>query len=206
MTDKQQWQRVKFGDVVKLNTERCVNPAEAGIERYVGLEHIEPEDLRIRRWGFVSEGTTFTNLFRPGQTLFGKRRAYQRKVAVADFTGICSGDIYVFESKDLVEVLEHEAGDTKMGEKGADVQEIINYRHALSLAQEVLADTPITLSMIRQMHKVLMGSVRGQDKAPGEFRKDQSWIGRPGCKIGEATFVPPARYSCTITWKRGRNI
>ncbi|MCC6457940.1 MAG: restriction endonuclease subunit S [Caldilineaceae bacterium] len=100
MIDKQQWRRVKFGDVVQLNKERCANPAEAGVERYIGLEHIEPEDLRVRRWGLVSEGTTFTNLFRPGQVLFGKRRAYQRKVAVADFTGVCSGDIYAFESKD----------------------------------------------------------------------------------------------------------
>jgi restriction endonuclease S subunit len=91
---------VKFGDVVKLNTDRIADPAAAGIERYVGLEHIEPEDLRIRRWGLVAEGTTFTNYFKPGQTLFGKRRAYQRKVAVADFEGVCSGDIYVFEPKD----------------------------------------------------------------------------------------------------------
>lgn len=94
------WKRVKFGDVVRLNTDRCADPAAEGIERYVGLEHIEPEDLRIRRWGLVAEGTTFTNRFQPGQVLFGKRRAYQRKVAVADFAGVCSGDIYVFEPKD----------------------------------------------------------------------------------------------------------
>ena len=94
------WRRVKFGEVVQLNKDRCANPAEEGIDRYVGLEHVDPEDLRIRRWGLVAEGTTFTNLFKPGQVLFGKRRAYQRKVAVADFEGVCSGDIYVFESKD----------------------------------------------------------------------------------------------------------
>ena len=64
-----------------------------------GCEHIDPDDLRIRRWGDIADGTTFTNVFRPGQVLFGKRRAYQRKVAVADFDGICSGDIYVFEPK-----------------------------------------------------------------------------------------------------------
>jgi len=94
------WIWVRFGDVVRLNTDRCADPVAAGIERYVGLEHIEPEDLRIRRWGLVEEGTTFTNRFRPGQVLFGKRRAYQRKVAIADFEGICSSDIYVFEPKD----------------------------------------------------------------------------------------------------------
>lgn len=93
------WTWVKFGDVVKLNTDRIADPAAKGIERYVGLEHIEPEDLRIRRWGLVAEGTTFTSYFKPGQTLFGKRRAYQRKVAVADFEGVCSGDIYIFEPK-----------------------------------------------------------------------------------------------------------
>ena len=98
-TLKPGWTWVKFGDVVRLNTDRCANPAAEGIERYLGLEHIEPEDLRIRRWGLVAEGTTFTNRFHPGQVLFGKRRAYQRKVAVADFEGVCSGDIYVFEPK-----------------------------------------------------------------------------------------------------------
>jgi len=91
---------VKFGDVVHLNTDRVSDPLAAGIERYVGLEHIEPENLHIRSWGLVAEGTTFTNRFKPGQVLFGKRRAYQRKVAVADFEGVCSSDIYVFESKD----------------------------------------------------------------------------------------------------------
>ncbi len=92
------WRRVKFGEVVRLNKETCKNPAAEGIDRYIGLEHLEPGDLRIRSWGDVSDGTTFTNRVRPGQVLFGKRRAYQRKVAVADFDAVCSGDIYVFES------------------------------------------------------------------------------------------------------------
>lgn len=100
MRDKQHWPTVPFADVVRLNTERVNDPAAAGIERYVGIEHIEPEDLRIRRWGLVAEGTTFTNRFRPGQVLFAKRRAYQRKVALADFEGVCSGDIYVLETRD----------------------------------------------------------------------------------------------------------
>jgi type I restriction enzyme S subunit len=91
---------VRFGDVVRLATERCADPLAAGIERYVGLEHLEPSDLRIRTWGNVADGVTFTNRFHPGQVLFGKRRAYQRKVAVADFDGVCSGDIYVFEPAD----------------------------------------------------------------------------------------------------------
>jgi type I restriction enzyme S subunit len=93
------WRRVAIGDVVRLSTERSRSPRADGFERYVGLEHLEPGDLRIRRWGHVAAGTTFVNVFRPGQVLFGKRRAYQRKVAVADFSGVCSGDIYVLEPK-----------------------------------------------------------------------------------------------------------
>ena len=91
---------VKFADVIHLSTSRTADPLAAGIERYVGLEHIEPENLHIRSWGLVADGTTFTSTFKRGQVLFGKRRAYQRKVAVADFDGVCSSDIYVFESKD----------------------------------------------------------------------------------------------------------
>jgi len=94
------WRRVKFGDVVRLSKSRSQDPLADGIERYIGLEHLEPGDLRIRSWGNVADGVTFTSVFQPGQVLFGKRRAYQRKVAVADFSGVCSGDIYVMESKD----------------------------------------------------------------------------------------------------------
>lgn len=95
------WRRVKFGDVVQLSKARSQDPLTDGIERYVGLEHLEPGDLRIRSWGNVADGVTFTSVFKPGQVLFGKRRAYQRKVAVADFSGVCSGDIYVLETKDF---------------------------------------------------------------------------------------------------------
>jgi type I restriction enzyme S subunit len=94
------WRRVKFGEVVRLSKARCADPLTAGYKRFVGLEHLEPGDLRIRRWGNVADGVTFTSVFKPGQVLFGKRRAYQRKVALADFAGVCSGDIYVLESLD----------------------------------------------------------------------------------------------------------
>lgn len=91
---------MKFSSVITLSTTRTPDPASAGIDRFVGLEHIEPENLHIRSWGLVADGTTFTSTFKRGQVLFGKRRAYQRKVALADFDGVCSSDIYVFESKD----------------------------------------------------------------------------------------------------------
>ena len=90
---------VAFGDVVQLSKERSQDPEADGFERYIGLEHIEPSDLKVRSWGEISDGVTFTSVFRPGQVLFGKRRAYQRKVAITEFNGVCSGDIYVLEPK-----------------------------------------------------------------------------------------------------------
>lgn len=89
------------------------------------------------------------------------------------------------------EVLEQEAGIIKEGEKYKDIQEIINYRDALRSAHHYLDERPITLSFIRELHKTLLNSVRGQDKNPGEFRQDQNWIGKYGCTIVEASFVPP---------------
>ena len=89
------------------------------------------------------------------------------------------------------EVLEQEAGLIKAGEKYKDIQEISNYRLALFQSREYLQDYPIRLSFVRELHRTLMNSVRGQDKTPGEFRIDQNWIGKPGCTIEEASFVPP---------------
>jgi type I restriction enzyme S subunit len=96
--DRKGWKRVRFGDVVENINETC-DPEEAGLERFIGLEHLEPGSLHIRKWGDVADGTTFTRQCRPGQVLFGKRRAYQRKVAVAEFEAVVSGDIYVLAPK-----------------------------------------------------------------------------------------------------------
>ena len=89
------------------------------------------------------------------------------------------------------EVLEQEAGLIKEGEKFKDIQEILNYRTALYKASNYLEDYPIRLGFICELHKILLDSVRGQNKSPGEFRKEQNWIGQVNCTIEEATFVPP---------------
>jgi restriction endonuclease S subunit len=97
--DRTKWQHVRFGEAVENVNDTESNPAEAGLERFIGLEHLEPGSLHIQAWGNVAEGTTFTRRCRPGQVLFGKRRAYQRKVAVAEFDAVVSGDIYVLAPK-----------------------------------------------------------------------------------------------------------
>ena len=101
------WRLVRLGEVVRDVRNSTQDPAADGIERVVGLEHLDTESLPLRRWDELAElpdGTSFTRIFRAGQVLFGKRRAYQRKVAVPDFDGICSSDILVLEptSTDLL--------------------------------------------------------------------------------------------------------
>jgi Fic family protein len=91
----------------------------------------------------------------------------------------------------LDEVLELEAGLTFDPEKTKDIQEIVNYRDALRHASAELRHRPITLGLVKEVHRILLESVRGERKNPGEFRKDQNWIGRAGCSIADATFVPP---------------
>ena len=65
----------------------------------VGLEHLDPGEVELAHWDEGAE-TTFTKAFSKGQVLFGRRRAYLRKAAVAPFDGICSGDIIVIAPKD----------------------------------------------------------------------------------------------------------
>lgn len=96
--DKSTWQRVKFGDVVTNANVKSADPETDGIDRVIAMEHLDPGELAITRWGSLDSGTTFTRRVSAGQTLFGKRRAYQRKVAYAEFDAICSGDILTFEA------------------------------------------------------------------------------------------------------------
>ncbi|MFE0383164.1 hypothetical protein ACFW1F_03615 [Streptomyces bungoensis] len=96
--EKSTWKRVAFGDVVRNLNITVKDPAVEGIDRVIAMEHLNPGELRINRWGSIEDGTTFTRRVKPGQTLFGKRRAYQRKAAYAEFDAITSGDILVFEA------------------------------------------------------------------------------------------------------------
>jgi type I restriction enzyme, S subunit len=96
--DKSTWNCVAFGDVVRNVNTTVRDLDSSGIDRVIAMEHLDPGDLKINRWGTTGNGTTFTRRVKPGQTLFGKRRAYQRKVAYVDFDAICSGDILTFEA------------------------------------------------------------------------------------------------------------
>lgn len=91
------------------------------------------------------------------------------------------------------EVLEYEAdGDAKQlsSERKADIGEIINYRRAMWHAIELLDELPLCQRVVKAAHRVLLDGVRGQGAQPGEYRRTPNWIGKPGCSIEEARFVP----------------
>ena len=100
--------RVKFGDVVqeiKINVDRSTDDHEY----FIAGEHMDSSNIHITRRGRFSEsdvGPAFTRLFRPGQVLYGSRRTYLRKVAVADFEGITSNTTFVLETKDSNRLLQ----------------------------------------------------------------------------------------------------
>ncbi|MGH2748633.1 MAG: Fic family protein [Actinomycetota bacterium] len=72
-----------------------------------------------------------------------------------------------------------------------DVREVANYVRALELAVRADRELPLSLRLIRDLHRELMTGVRGAHLAPGEFRTSQNWIGPAGCTLNEATYVPP---------------
>ena len=102
ISNKAGWTRVAFGDVVRKVSDK-VDPWESGLERYVAGDHMDTDDLRIRRWGLIGDdylGPAFHMRFKPGHVLYGSRRTYLRKVALADFEGITANTTYVLETKD----------------------------------------------------------------------------------------------------------
>ena len=89
--------RVQLGDVAIEHKENCKE--DKTMYPIVGLEHLTPEQITLQNWDLNTENT-FTKVFRKGNVLFGRRRAYLKKAAVAPFDGICSGDITVIEAKE----------------------------------------------------------------------------------------------------------
>jgi restriction endonuclease S subunit len=86
-------------DQIAENVNERVMPDDTDLDRYVGLEHLDPESLQIRRWGSPADVIGQKLRFWKGDIVFGRRRAYQRKLAVADFDGICSAHAMVLRAK-----------------------------------------------------------------------------------------------------------
>jgi len=91
--------RATLGDVA-IERRETLKAAKANYP-IVGLEHLIPGQITLTTWGNSSD-STFSKVFRKGQVLFGRRRAYLKKAAVAPFDGLCSGDITVIEAKETL--------------------------------------------------------------------------------------------------------
>ena len=73
----------------------------------------------------------------------------------------------------------------------SDVKEVINYVRAMEYGIKRLPELPISSRLIFETHEILMEEVRGEGATPGLLRTSQNWIGRPGCTLTDATYVPP---------------
>lgn len=91
------------------------------------------------------------------------------------------------------DVLEYEAmgdSDNIDTSRRNDIKEILNYRRAMHEAEHMMETYPLCQRVIKRIHEVLLSGVRGQNRAPGEYRRLQNWIGPPGCTIEDALYVP----------------
>lgn len=93
-----EWEVVKLGEVVQLRNEIVDPLCLSQHTRYIGLEHIESGNSRVRRWGYVREVRSAKFRFYPGDVLYGKLRPYLDKAALIEFEGVCSTDILVMKS------------------------------------------------------------------------------------------------------------
>jgi type I restriction enzyme S subunit len=100
--NKENWESVKFGDVA-IQQKETVDRDLSTLNKYIKGEHMGSEDLHIRAWGELSDeylGPAFIRRFQAGDILYGSRRTYLRKVAVAHFDGITSNTTFVIKANE----------------------------------------------------------------------------------------------------------
>ena len=104
----------------------------------------------------------------------------------------------------LGELLAAEAG-AAVERSPADLHEVSNYVIALEYGLRRLNSLPLSLRLLHELHERLMRGMRGDIATPGEFRRSQNWIGRPGSTLEDATYVPPPPAElmpCLADWER----
>lgn len=86
-----------------------------------------------------------------------------------------------------------------------DLREVGNYVVALEHGMARLKKLPLCVRILRELHEKLMTGVRGEQATPGQFRKIQNWIGKPGSTLATASFVPPPPdvvEPCLAAWEK----
>lgn len=95
------WHMTKLGNIIKQKKE-TISPCSIKPTRYIGLEHINSGECKIKQWGNSSEVKSIKFQFKAGDILYGKLRPYLNKVVIAEWNGVCSTDILVFEAKKIM--------------------------------------------------------------------------------------------------------
>lgn len=205
------WRRVKFGQLAECVNDRVDDPSAAGVDRYVGLEHLDPESLTIRRWGSPDDVASTKLRFKPGDIIFGKRRAYQRKLAVADFEGICSAHAMVLRAKPaavmpafLPFLMQSDAFMERAVEISVgSLSPTINWK---TLAEQEFALPP--LEEQRRMTRMLSAAVKAEDaaaKAVEDFSQVRLRlyldVTLRGLRAGPGMVIPSAIGHIPHTWR-----
>jgi type I restriction enzyme S subunit len=100
-TDRSKWKSYPFEKIVQRISE-TVDPGKTDLEVYIGLEHIDAETVHIKRNGAPIDVSGGKLKCYPGDIIFGKRRAYQRKAGIVTETGICSAHAFVFRANEEI--------------------------------------------------------------------------------------------------------
>ncbi len=195
------WKRWRFEQIATSVTNRVDDPREAGVDYYVGLEHLDSDTLKIRRWGSPDDVAATKLLFEPGDIIFGRRRAYQRKLGVAEFRGIASAHSLVLRAKpDVVlpeflpffmqsDIFMDRAQQISVG----SLSPTINWK---TLAKQEFALPPLEEQhRIARMLRIASGTANNLHSAIATARSTYSALGnsffvRPGRVAGRGDPVP----------------
>lgn len=95
----QGWGKLRLSDVCEEISARISNPSESEFDRFVGLEHMDTGETKLKNYGATTDLVSAMKLFKAGDVLVARRNVYLRRAAVADFDGVCSGDAIVLRPK-----------------------------------------------------------------------------------------------------------
>ncbi len=144
---------------------------------------------------FAWENRQIDQLVEQTANLLGELNAYAEIVPDVDFSIPMSIAKEAIDSN-LIEGTKTELDEVVLPQaeippmRRDDWQEVQNYIAAMNFAIAELPRIPISMRLLKDVHKILLSGVRGKHKAPGEIRKSQNWIG--GSSLANALFVPPS--------------
>ena len=197
---------VKLGDIA-IEAKSSNKGDKTGI-RIVGLEHLTPSNVTLSSWSDDTENS-FTKEFLKGDVLFGRRRAYLKKAAVAPFDGICSGDITVIRAiedkvdPDLLPFIIHNdfLFDFAVGKSAGSLSPRVKWTHLKEFTidipsmpeQSKLAETLWSINETKNAYEKLINKT-------DELVKSQfiEWFGneKNTAELGECAFIEKGK---TIT-------